>query len=86
MATSTRVRKESNLRQLVDRYRRQGIPDDAPPRSMIQVAKVFGITRQFLYDIIAGEKGASPETEERMATAMGLSASTVHRAIGRAGK
>lgn len=86
MATATRARKESDFRQLVARYRRQGVPTDAPQRDMVQVADAFEISRQFLYDILAGVKGASEETEKRMAKAMGVSAETVHRAIARTSK
>lgn len=86
MTTATQARKESTIRQLVERYQRKDIPADAPERTIIQVAKAFGITRQFLYDILDGEKGASEETKQRMAKAMGLSEETVHRAIGRTGK
>lgn len=73
MATST-------FSKLVDRYRTKG-REGKPPIPYGVVAKRAGISRQYLYDLMNGEKEASDAVEVRLARVLSLEQATVHRAL-----
>lgn len=73
--------KPTPFRELVERARRRGVPDDAPPRSFSSIAEAAKLSRPFFYALMAGDKRASADSERDIAKALNVSIGTVHRVL-----
>lgn len=71
----------STFSQLIDQYRVSGIPLGRPPVSYGRVAKRCKISRQFLYDLMNGDKTPSEHVIERITKVLGVRKSVVQRAL-----
>lgn len=73
--------RKLNFRELIDAARFKGRADHLPPRTMAQIAKRCGMSRQHLYNICEGRKSPPVWTVNRIAKALALDPKTVQKAI-----
>lgn len=73
--------RKLNFRDLIDAARRDGRAEHLPPRTMAQIAKRCGMSRQHLYSICEGRKNPPAWTVHRIALALKLDPKLVQKAV-----
>lgn len=65
--------KTETLESLIRTWQTRGRKPGQPLRTMLELAKTTGVTRQYLYALMRGSRAPSLPMRERMAKALGVS-------------